>query len=48
MVPKDQLIAKCPLRVFKHSNEPTIFFSRISALTSKEKSNQKSSLKESK
>ena len=40
---KGQLISKCPFGFFKSSKKPTKFFSRISALTFKKRSNQKSS-----
>ena len=38
---KGQLILKCPFGVFKSPKKPTKFFSRISALASKKRSNQK-------
>ena len=44
---KGRLISKCPFGVFKSSKKLTIF-SRISALASKKRSNQKSSVRESK
>ena len=43
---KGQLISKCPFGVFKSPKKPTNF-SRISALASKKRSNQKSSVGES-
>ena len=46
---KGQLISKCPFGVFKSSKKTNEFFSRISALlASKKRSNQKSSVRESK
>ena len=45
---KGQLISKCPYAVFKFSKKPVKYFSRISALASKEKSNQKRCVIESK
>jgi hypothetical protein len=45
---KGQLISKCPFGVFKSSKNPMKFFSGISALASKKRSNQKSSVRESK
>ena len=45
---KCQLISKCPFGVFKSSKKNNNFFSRISALASKKRSNQKSSVRESK
>ena len=47
-IPKGQLISKCPFGVIKSSKKPTKFFSRISALASKKRSNQKRSVRESK
>ena len=44
---KGQLISKCPFGVKTSSKKPTIF-SRISALASKKRSNQKTSVRESK
>ena len=44
---KGQLISKCPFGVFKSSKKPT-FFSRISALASKKRSNQKRCVRGSK
>jgi hypothetical protein len=44
---RGQLISKCPFGVFKSPKKPTKFFVRISALASKKRSNQKSSLRES-
>ena len=45
---KGQLILKCPYGVFKSSKKNKEIFSRISALASKKRSNQKSSVRESK
>ena len=41
---KGQLISKCPFGVFKSIQKTNIFF-RISALASKKRSNQKSSVR---
>ena len=38
---KGQLILKCPFGVFKSPKKPNEIFSRISALASKKRSNQK-------
>ena len=45
---KGQLISKCPFGVFKSPKKTTTSSSRISALASKKRSNQKSSLRKSK
>ena len=45
---KGQLISKCPFGVKTSSKKPTNFFARISALASKKRLNQKSSVRESK
>ena len=45
---KGQLISKCPFGVFKSPKKTNEIFSRISALASKKRSNQKSSVRESK
>ena len=46
--PQGQLISKCPFGVFKSSKKPRKFFPKISALALKKRSNQKSSVRESK
>ena len=46
--PKGQLISKCHFGVFKSPKKTNEIFVRISALASKKRSNQKSSLRESK
>ena len=45
---KGQLISKCPFGVFKLTKKTNKIFVRISALASKKRSNQKSSVRESK
>ena len=45
---KGQLISKCAFRVFKPPQKNQQFFLKISALASKKRSNQKSSVRESK
>ena len=45
---KGQLISKCPFGVFKSPKKTKEMFSMISALASKKRSNQKSSVRESK
>ena len=47
-VPKGQLISKCPFGVNKSTKKTNKTFVRISALASKKRSNQKSSVRESK
>ena len=48
MTAKGQLISKCPFGVFKSSKKKNEIFVRISALASNKRSNQKSSVIESK
>ena len=43
---KGQLISKCLLGVIVWTKKPTKFFSRISAIASKKRSNQKSSVRD--
>ena len=45
---KGQLISKCPFGIFKSYKKNNEIFSRISALASKKRSNQKSRVRESK
>ena len=45
---KGQLISKCPSGVFKSPKKPTNFFPEFLPLASKKRSNQKSSVRESK
>ena len=45
---KGQLISNCPFGAFKSPKKNNEIFVRISALASKKRSNQKSSLRESK
>ena len=47
-LPKGQLISKYPFGVFKSPKKNNGIFSRISSLASKKRSNQKSSVRESK
>ena len=48
LVIKGQLILKCPFGVFKSTKKNNKILVRISALASKKRSNQKSTVRESK
>ena len=47
VTPKGQSISECPFSLFKSPQKTYEIFSRISALASKKRSNQKSSVRES-